>query len=109
MCVDGRFFRLGGKKFYVKGLAYGPFAPNAAGQCFASPEQTAADLAQIRDAGANLIRVYQVPAKWLLDLAAEHALKVLVDVPWSHHRCFLDSREEQALAREAVRRAVFGF
>ena len=41
--VDGKFFRLGEKKFYVKGLAYGPFAPNAAGQPFASPEQTAAD------------------------------------------------------------------
>ena len=49
--VDGKFFRLGEKKFYVKGLAYGPFAPNAAGHCFASPEQTGADLAQIRDAG----------------------------------------------------------
>jgi O-antigen biosynthesis protein len=105
--VDGKFFRLGEKKFYVKGLAYGPFAPNAAGLCFASPEQTVADLAQIQDAGANLIRVYQVPAKWFLDLAAEHQLKVLVDIPWNKHLCFLDSREEQAKAREAVRRAVF--
>src|SRR5207237_881692 len=41
--VDGKFFRLGEKKFYVKGVAYGPFAPNAAGQPFASPEQTDAD------------------------------------------------------------------
>jgi GT2 family glycosyltransferase len=105
--VDGKFFRLGQKKFYVKGLAYGPFAPNAAGHCFASPEQTIADLAQIRDAGANLIRVYHVPAKWFLDLAAEHALKVLVDIPWNKHICFLDSRQEQTNAREAVRRSVF--
>ena len=43
--VDGKFFRLGDKKFYVKGVAYGPFEPNAAGQPFASPEQTAADFA----------------------------------------------------------------
>jgi O-antigen biosynthesis protein len=104
--VDGKFFRLGEQKFYVKGLAYGPFAPNAAGQCFASPEQTRADLAQIREAGANLVRLYQLPAKWFLDLAAEHGLKVLVDIPWNKHLCFLDSREEQANAREAVRRAV---
>ena len=108
VCVDGKFFRLGDKKFYVKGLAYGPFAPNAAGHCFAPPEQTRADLAQIRDAGANLVRVYGVPAKWFLDLAAEHALKVLVDIPWNKHLCFLDSRTEQANALEAVRRAVFG-
>jgi O-antigen biosynthesis protein len=105
--VDGKFFRLGTQKFYVKGLAYGPFAPNAAGEPFASPEQTRADLAQIQKLGANLIRVYHVPAKWFLDLATAHKLKVLVDIPWAKHLCFLDSREHQANAREAVRRAVF--
>ena len=106
--VDGKFFRLGGKKFYVKGLAYGPFAPNAAGQPFASPGQTASDFAQIRELGANLIRVYHVPAKWFLDLAAEHKLKVLVDIPWSKHLCFLESHARRAEACEVVRRAVFG-
>ena len=105
--VDGKFFRLGEKKFYAKGLAYGPFAPNAAGQPFASPEQTASDFAQIRELGANLIRVYHVPAKWFLDLAGEHNLKVLIDIPWNKHLCFLDSPGQRAEAREAVRRAVF--
>jgi GT2 family glycosyltransferase len=105
--VDGKFFRLGEKKFYAKGLAYGPFAPNAAGQPFASPEQTASDFAQIRELGANLIRVYHVPAKWFLDLAAEHKLKVLIDIPWNKHLCFLDSPAHRAQACEAVRRAVF--
>src|ERR1035441_820548 len=90
--VDGKFFRLGEKKFYAKGVAYGPFAPNAAGQPFASLDQTASDFAQIRDLGANLIRVYHVPAKWFLDLAAEHTLKVLIDLPWTKHLCFIDSR-----------------
>src|SRR2546422_7196795 len=89
--VDGKFFRLGKNKFYVKGLAYGPFAPNAAGLPFASPEQTASDLGQIRDGGANLVRVYTIPPKWFLDLAAERELRVLIDVPWNQHRCFLDS------------------
>src|SRR5690349_6668183 len=104
--VDGKFFRLGEKKFYVKGIAYGPFAPNAAGQLFASPEQTAADFAQIRELGANVIRIYHVPAKWFLDLAAQHNLKLLIDIPWNRHLCFLDSAEYRAQAREAVRRAV---
>jgi GT2 family glycosyltransferase len=105
--VDGKFFRSGGSKFHVKGVAYGPFAPNAAGQPFASPEQTAADLAQIRELGANLIRVYHVPAKWFLDLAAGQDLKVLVDVPWTKEVCFLDSSERRQEAIEAVRRAVY--
>ena len=51
----------------------------------------ARDFAQIRELGANLLRVYHVPAKWFLDLAAEHKLKVLVDIPWNKHLCFLDS------------------
>ncbi len=104
--VDGKFFRLGETKFYAKGVAYGPFAPNAAGQPFASPEQTALDFAQIRKLGANLIQVYHVPAKWFLDLAAEHTLKVLVNIPWNQHLCFLGSAAQRAEAREAVRRAV---
>src|ERR1035437_1980808 len=105
--VDGKFFRLGEQKFYAKGLAYGQFAPNASGQPFASPEQTVRDFAQIRELGANLIRVYHVPAKWFLDLAAEHKLKVLIDIPWNKHLCFLDSPAQRAQACEAVRRAVY--
>ena len=97
--VDGKFFRLGEKKFYVKGVAYGPFAPNAAGEPFASPEQTARDFAQIRELGANLIRVYHVPAKWFLDLARQHELQVLVDIPWNKQLCFLDSPQAQVPSR----------
>src|SRR5438309_9760992 len=107
--VDGKFFRLGEEKVYVKGVAYGPFAPNAAPERsgFATPEQTASDFAQIRELGANLIRVYHVPQKWFLDLAAEHGLKVLVDIPWNKQLCFLDSASARAEACDAVRRAVF--
>jgi GT2 family glycosyltransferase len=105
--VDGKFFRLGGKKFHAKGVAYGPFAPNAAGQPFASVEQTARDFAQIRELGANVIRVYHVPAKWFLDLAAQYELKVLMGIPWAQHVCFLDSPDRRAEAHAAVRRAVF--
>src|SRR5437899_11460718 len=104
--VDGKFFRLGLTKFHVKGVAYGPFAPNAAGQPFASPEQTAADFAQIRSLGANLIRVYHVPGKWFLDLAQEHKLNVFIDIPWNKHLCFLDSAQTRDEARNAVRQAV---
>src|SRR6266436_3493240 len=89
--VDGKFFRLGPNKFYVKGVTYGPFAPNALGEYFASPEQTESDFRLIREVGANVARVYYVPPKWLLDLASQHELKLLVDIPWSKHLCFLDT------------------
>src|ERR1700744_3814137 len=103
--IDGKFFRLGDKKFYVKGIAYGPLPPNAQGQPFASPEQTALDLDQIRDLGANLIRVYHIPPRWLLDLAENRELKVLVDIPWNKHLGF-DTQVRRAEAKEAVRNAV---
>ena len=104
--VDGKFFRLGAAKFYAKGVSYGPFAPNAAGFPFASPEQTDTDLAQIASLGANLVRVYHVPGRWFLDLAAKHRLKVLIDIPWNKHVCFLDSPEQAEAARDSVRRVV---
>ena len=39
---------------------------------------------KIQQLGANLrTRIYHVPAKWFLDLAAEHGLKLLIDIPWN--------------------------
>jgi hypothetical protein len=68
--VDGKFFRVGFKKFYVKGITYGPFAPNRNGEMFASPEQTRRDFELINQLGANVLRVYYAPPGWLLDLAS---------------------------------------
>ena len=104
--MDGKFFRLGARKFHVKGVTYGPFAPDAQGEMFATPEQSARDLKQINELGANLVRVYHVPRTWFLDLAAEQGLKVLIDIPWAKHLCFLDSPAARAEARRAVRAAV---
>jgi GT2 family glycosyltransferase len=104
--VSGKSFRLGESKYFVKGLAYGPFAPDAAGSRFASKEQTAQDLAQIGVLGGNLIRVYHVPPLWLLDLALEKGLKLLVDIPWNKHLCFLEPPARRAEARQAVQQAV---
>ncbi|HXP63801.1 MAG TPA: glycoside hydrolase family 2 TIM barrel-domain containing protein, partial [Dongiaceae bacterium] len=106
--VDGKFFRLGEKRFYVKGAAYGPLAPAAGSDVpgLASPEQTGRDFAQLRELGADLIRVYQAPPRWFLDLADAHQLKVLIDIPWGQQLCFLDSAPLRAEALEAVRRVV---
>jgi O-antigen biosynthesis protein len=104
--VSGKFFRLGEAKFYPKGVTYGPFAPNAQGEPFPNREQTTEDFKSIRGLEANLLRVYEVPPRWLLDLADEQGLKVLVDVPWNKHLCFLDSPALQDQARQAVREAV---
>ena len=104
--VDGKFFRLGKAKFFVKGVAYGPFAPNPAGQPWPSVDRITADFAIIRELNSNVVRVYYVPPKWVLDLAQQHGLKLLVDIPWNKHLCFLDDPAEREAAVNAVRQAV---
>jgi hypothetical protein len=104
--ASGKFFRIDGKKFYPRGVTYGPFAPNPAGEPFCERPQTARDFDLIARLGANLLRVYYAPPRWLLDLAHERGLKLLIDIPWSKHLCFLDSAPLQREAREAVRSAV---
>ncbi len=106
--VDGKFFRLGAAKFYLKGVTYGPFAPNARSEMFPEPARTDQDFALIRELGANVLRLYHAPPHWLLDLADRYQLKLLVDVPWPTHLCFLDSRTHRHQARESVRRAATG-
>jgi hypothetical protein len=104
--TDGKFFRLGNEKFHIKGITYGPFAPNSEGHSLCSIEQTRRDFQQIRHLGANVLRVYCVPPSWFLDLAAEHSLKIMIDVPWPKHLCFLESFAVQQEARQSVRQAV---
>jgi beta-galactosidase/beta-glucuronidase len=104
--VDGKFFRLGSRKFYPKGVTYGPFAPNAAGEPFPEPAQVERDLDLLATLGANLVRLYFVPPRWFLDALHRRAIKALVDVPWNKHQCFLDAAATRDAAREAVRDAA---
>src|SRR5438034_1322784 len=41
--VDGKFFRVGDEKFYLKGITYGPFKPSRDGELFPSSDTTHAD------------------------------------------------------------------
>ncbi len=100
--ADGKFFRLGERKFFPKGVAYGPFRPNSQGEPFSSPEQTILDFQKIHALGANLIRVYHAPPQWVLDLAQNHGLRVFIDVPWTKQACFMDTEEGRQEARQAV-------
>ena len=77
---DGKFFRLGAEKFYVKGVTYGPFAPDREGHPLPEQSQVRRDFEQIRDLGANCLRIYHMPPQWFLDLAQEMGLKIFLDV-----------------------------
>jgi O-antigen biosynthesis protein len=104
--VDGKFFRRGREKFRFKGVTYGSFGPGPEGDPFPGRERVRADFELIRRLGANGLRVYDLPPIWLLDLAEQHSLQVLVDIPWAKQSCFLDHRQTRREAEEAVRQAV---
>jgi GT2 family glycosyltransferase len=101
--VDGKFFTRGKQRLRLKGVTYGPFAPNQAGDPFPTYARVDDDFDRMRAAGINAIRTYHLPPACLLDRADAKGLGVFLDVPWRKHLCFLDSREAREEARQAVR------
>ena len=104
--VRSKFFFEGEKKFFVKGVTYAPFAPDAEGYQFGSREQVSRDLAVIRETGANLIRIYTTPPRWFLDLCLENGLRVLFSIAWMEHVEFLNDPKVRASVEQAVITAV---
>ncbi len=74
----------------MRGVTYGTFRPNDDTHDFPSREAVAEDFAAMAENGINSVRVYTVPPRWLLDLALEHGLYVMVGLPWEQHVTFLD-------------------
>jgi O-antigen biosynthesis protein len=88
--VDGKFLEVGGRRFLVKGVAYGTFAPDPTGAQFPDARRLTADFSAIAAAGFNTVRTYTVPSAALLDAAAHEGLRVMVGMPWPQHMAFLD-------------------
>ena len=113
-----KFFFEGDRKFFVKGVTYGPFKPDAEGHYLGPRHQVERDLAQMREAGLNVVRIYHVPPLWFLDCCVAAGMRVLITLPWAKHVEFLGqkaSRDEiVAMVRTAVAAnrghpAIFGY
>jgi GT2 family glycosyltransferase len=103
---DGKFFRLGSEKFYVKGVTYGPFAPNKDGEPLPDRAQVRRDFEQMRELGANCLRIYNIPPQWMLNLCQEMGLRMFVDVSWPKNMEFIHDQEVGNQARRAVHDAA---
>jgi len=101
-----KFFLEGDKKFFVKGVTYGPFKPDAEGNYLGRPEQVDADLALMRQAGLNVVRIYHAPPPWFLDRCTNAGMRVLVTLPWEKHVEFLRERSIRKQIADAVRTTV---
>jgi GT2 family glycosyltransferase len=104
--IDGKFFIRSGQRLEIRGVTYGPFAPDADGHQFPPQRRVREDFLAMGEAGINSVRTYHVPPAWLLSLADELDINVFVDVPWRKHLCFLESAAARSEARQAVAAAA---
>ncbi len=118
ICVRAKFFFEGQRKFFVKGVTYGPFAPDAESHFVGNPEKARMDFSLMQELGVNLLRIYHVPPRWFLDLAREFGLRVLISIPWAEHIEFLRQPKMRrqiieticaAVSKNKGHEAIFGY
>src|SRR5689334_3662012 len=83
--VRAKFFFEGERKFFLKGVTYGPFAPDAEGHFVGDPQKARADFEMMRDLGVNVVRIYHIPPRWFLDVCQEFGMRALISIPWAEH------------------------
>ena len=108
LVARGKYIFDGERKFYARGVSYGPFPTNSRGERYPEPERASADFALMRELGANTLRLYVPPPEWLIEEAIKHDLKLMVGFPWPFHMAFLDSTKmmaEIAMTKTRCRRA----
>ena len=104
--LSGRFFFANNEKFFLKGVTYGPFSPSRQGVPFPEPSRVEMDFALMSELGANCVRTFTPPPEWLLDMAADFDLRVVIGIPWAQHVSFLDSARTQTEVRKTISRSV---
>jgi hypothetical protein len=104
--VDGKFLSRDGRRFWIKGVTYGTFAPDVDGFHFPKREAVERDFFLMALRGFNAVRVYTVPPRWLLDCAQQQGLSVMVGLPWEQHIAFLDDSNRRENIIKSVRDGV---
>jgi len=104
--VNGKFLEVDGRRYLVKGVTYGTFAPDQTGGQYPPLEQIDEDFRLMAQAGLNTVRVYTVPELALLDTAMRHGLRVMVGVPWTQHVAFLGDRRLTRGIRQQIASTV---
>jgi len=101
--VRGKFLWVANEKFYVRGVTYGPFQPDGSGDTYPAPESVKRDFGLMAAHRINAIRTYNAPPRWLLDLAQQHGLRVMVGLQGERHFAFLeDSKAIQEIKHQVT-------
>ena len=104
--VRGKFLFAGDEKFYVRGVTYGAFQPDASGHEYHDPNVIERDFAQMAANGINTVRIpHTMPPRSLLDAARRHGLRVMVGLSAEQYLGFLIDRKKSVADIEALVRA----
>ena len=104
--VAGKFLFVGDEKLWIKGVTYGTFEPGEDGSGFPARDVVESDFASMAAAGVNCVRTYVSPPRWLLDLAQQTGLRVMVGLAWEQHVAFLDDRALQGTIERRIHDGV---
>lgn len=97
--TDGKFFRAGGERVWLRAVTYGPFPGGW-------PENFDPDFRRIAEAGFNAIRLFEMPGRELLDAAQSHGLRVFGGLMWAQNMDFLSESWPLTDARLALSSAL---
>jgi O-antigen biosynthesis protein len=104
--VSGKFLFAGSEKLSVRGVTYGTFRPQPDGVDYPPRAMVEKDFRLMSESGFNTVRTYTVPPRWLLDVAQEQGLRVLIGLPWEQHIDFLADAARGNSIEERVRAGV---
>src|SRR5438046_8228131 len=86
----GKFIFIDDEKFYVRGVSYGAFHPDASGREYHDLDVIERDFAQMATNGINTVRIpHTTPPRALLDAAQRHGLRVMVGLSAEQYVGFL--------------------
>src|SRR3989449_5983792 len=107
--VRGKFLFVGNEKIYVRGVTYGAFTPDAAGNEYHDLATVERDFALMAANGINAVRIpHTTPPRALLDIASRHGLRVMVGLSAEQYVGYVIDRppgapDVEALIRNRVR------
>ena len=107
--VAGKFLARDGRKLFLNGVSYGPFAPNTRSELFPEDEQLSRDFAHIRVLGFNTVRRYELPTDAVLLAAEQNDLLLIIGIPWTDHVDFLPVKTLRSSIEQRVCDAAHRF
>lgn len=102
--AGGKWLRQGpgDGRWPLRGVSYGPFAPNEAGEPYPPSERLWLDFAHLQSLGFNTVRLYELPTAEVLAAAEKCGLRLLCGIPWTDHVDFLANPAQRRQIRQQV-------